>query len=316
MPKLFLALVGLALVVSSRAAPLQNYFKDASLKSLGQSEFDAVNAAVKALPEHPILAQVLAGVRHQELRLYLKLGKYIKDYRDDLDKLTIHAARDFLLLYSYIYELGSYLYLRGPPLYAEADSLDYYYFLKGRYAQLSPDARKQVDDVLPKIVQGIKGFGEELPLGAPEKHSELIRLFDDELGKSITAEELSVLKHVVSELSDTPIVEVVKEKVKAINPKTYAALSEVQKFYHKTLNSLSTEGARTFLRTTAYTFEALAFLAIRYDNSLVSGEDSKFVLLGLLKRYNKLSAEDKNELKKKVPDLAKIMEEIRKHPPS
>lgn len=100
MPKLFLALVGLALVVASRAVPLQNHFKDASLKSLGQSELDAVNAAVKALPEHPILAQVLAGVRHQELSLYLKLGKYIKDYRDDLDKLTIHAARGFLLLVS------------------------------------------------------------------------------------------------------------------------------------------------------------------------------------------------------------------------
>lgn len=43
-------------------------------------------------------------------------------------------------------------------------------------------------------------------------------------------------------------------------------------------------------------------------------DDLEFVALGLLKRYDKLSAEDKKALNEKVPDLVKFLEEIRKHP--
>lgn len=77
----------------------------------------------------------------------------------------------------------------------------------------------------------------------------LVRIFDDELGKSTTAEDLSALKHVVSGLSELLIVEAVKHRVKSSNPKAFSGLSEAQKYYYKTLNSLSMVGARTFLRT-------------------------------------------------------------------
>lgn len=84
MPKLVLVLIAaVTLVVSSLAGhdPLKDYFSEVSLKSLGPSDFDAVKVAVKAMPEHPILAQVLAFVKYQEPRLYRKLEKYAQDYR-------------------------------------------------------------------------------------------------------------------------------------------------------------------------------------------------------------------------------------------